>query len=209
MRQKSIIAITGPSGAGKTTLGDKLSERLEICIPRHCTTRNRRSDDREGFYRYLEHEEYDELLQQGKFLISSGDGPKVRKEYGNFYGVLIDDCINGWCESDVIILFVSYKDIDALVELKNKGMDIDIVNLTFSDIEKGVSDRLNNCKERNHTEKDIRSRIRCALGDNDKYGKALALFAKTIVYTDILDAEQTYDKVCEDLKLLRRNKNGS
>lgn len=201
MRNKSIIAIMGPSGAGKTTLGEKLSTRLEISIPRHCTTRSRRADDQEGFYRYLVHEKYNELLQQEKFLISSGDGPKVEKEYGNFYGVLLDDCISAWNKSNVIILFCSYKDIETLVALKNNGIDIDIVNLTFSDIEKGVSDRLVNNKERDHSLSDIRSRINCALADSEKYGRALSLYAKTIVYTDILNAEQTYERVCKDLKL--------
>ena len=64
MIKKSIIAIMGPSGAGKTTLGEKLSTRLEISIPKHCTTRNKRIDDQEGFYRYLEHKEYDKLLRE-------------------------------------------------------------------------------------------------------------------------------------------------
>ena len=81
---KYIIAITGPSGAGKTTLGDLLVARHDIAVPYHCTTRDRRSDDKDGFYRYLSHEEYSELLQQGKFLLSSGDGPVVSKQYGNF-----------------------------------------------------------------------------------------------------------------------------
>lgn len=203
MSNKSIIAIMGPSGAGKTTLGEKLSTRLEISIPRHCTTRSRRNDDQEGFYRYLTHEKYNELLQQRKFLISSGDGPEVKKEYGNFYGVLLDDCINAWNKSNVIILFVSYKDIEALVALRNSGIDIDIVNLTFSDIEKGVLDRLVNNRERNHSSSDIKSRINCALEDSKKYGRALSLYAKTIVYTDILNAEQTYERVCKDLKLTK------
>ena len=206
MINKSIIAITGPSGAGKTTLGEKLATRLEISIPRHCTTRSKREDDQENFYRYLEHETYNELLQQGKFLISSGDGPEVKKEYGNFYGVLIEDCITAWTQSNVIILCVSYKDINTLIELKNKGIDIDIVNLTFNDIEKGVLDRLTSDQSRNHSSRDIKSRINCALADNEKYGKALSLYAKTIVYTDILNAEQTYEKVYEDLKLSRKDK---
>ena len=207
MTKKSIIAIMGPSGAGKTTLGQNLSERLEISIPRHCTTRSRRDDDQEGFYRFLNHEQYDKLLKQGKFLISSGDGPEVKKEYGNFYGVLLEDCISAWNTSNVIILFVSYKDIDALVELKNNGIEIDIVNLTFSNIEKGISDRLINNTERNHTSNDIKRRINCALEDTEKYGKALSLYAKTTVYTDILNIEQTYDRVCNDLKLSKEKKN--
>lgn len=204
MISKSIIAIMGPSGAGKTTLGEKLSTRQEISIPRHCTTRSIRSDDQDGFYRYLEHEQYNELLQQGKFLISSGDGPEVKREYGNFYGVLAEDCVSAWNKSNIIILFASYKDIESLVSLRKSDIDVDIVNLTFIDIEKGVKDRLLNNSMRNHTESDITSRIKCALYDSEKYSKALNLYAKTIVYTDILNIEQTYEKVCDDLGLLRR-----
>lgn len=201
---KSIIAITGPSGAGKTTLGDKLSFRQEIVIPRHCTTRLRRSDDRDGFYRYLIHDEYRKLLEENKFLISSGDGSVVKKEYGNFYGVLTDDCLDAWEKSNVIILFVSYKDIEALIALKKQHLDVDIVNLTFNDIEKGIASRLTNNSKRNHTQNDIKNRIQCALSDTEKYGKALTLYAKTIVYTDILGIEQTYNKVCTDLGFKRR-----
>lgn len=201
---KNIIAIMGPSGAGKTTLGDILSSRQEIAIPRHCTTRSQRGDDRNDFYRYLTHDEYRELLEEEQFLISSGDGPVVRKEYGNFYGVLINDCLNAWQKSNVIILFVSYKDIESLIALKEKQIDVDIVNLTFVDIEKGVASRLINSPTREHSQKEINNRIQCALSDTEKYSKALTLYAKTIVYTDILDIEQTYNKVCTDLGFKRR-----
>lgn len=203
LNEKSIIAIMGPSGAGKTTLGDRLFLRNEITIPRHCTTRLRRNDDRENFYRYLQHEEYKDLLEKGKFMISSGDGPTVSKEYGNFYGVLKEDCINAWLLTNVIVLFVSYKDIETLLSLKRNGIDVDIVNLTFTDIEQGMKERLGNDQIRNHTPQDINNRINIALSDNEKYGKALKMYAKTIVYTDILDIEQTYQKVCNDLGLRR------
>ena len=89
-----FAAIDGRCGAGKTTLGEKLSTRLEISIPRHCTTRSRRTDDQEGFYRYLTHEKYNELLQQRKFLISSGDGPEVKKEYEDKSSIVQEQIIS-------------------------------------------------------------------------------------------------------------------
>ncbi len=86
--EKGIIAITGPSGAGQTTLGDKLILHHDIAIPRHCTTREKRMDDKDGFYRYLSHDIYRSMFDNGEFLISSGDGKIISKEFGNFYGVL-------------------------------------------------------------------------------------------------------------------------
>ncbi len=201
--KKSIIAIMGPSGAGKTTLGERLSTRNEIAIPKHCTTRLPRNDDIEGFYRYLKHSDYKQLYEQRKFLISSGDGSVIEKEYGNFYGVLYNDCIQAWENSDVLVLFTSYKDIERLQDLKRQGMDIDIVNLTFQNLEEGILNRLLNSDVRNHTQKDIEHRVRSAVSDNDKYSEALRMYAKTIVYTDVLDIEETYNKVCGDLDIGR------
>ena len=91
---KRIIAIMGPSGAGKTTLGDLLVSRNGFSVSKHATTRNRRSDDKEGFYKYFSHEEYRILVENNAFFITSGDGPVVSEEYGNFYGVLKQDCLS-------------------------------------------------------------------------------------------------------------------
>ncbi|MBQ7140218.1 MAG: hypothetical protein IJO32_01790 [Bacilli bacterium] len=205
LNNKCIIAITGPSGAGKTTLGDILLTRQEVSMPRHCTTRSKRNDDRKDFYRYLKHEEYRKLLENNEFLISSGDGPIVKEEFGNFYGVLKKDCADAWLKSNVIILFVSYKDVNTLLSLKERGLDVDIINLTFDNIKNGVRNRLENDISRNHTEQDIANRINCALEYEEKYGKALKMYAKTIVYTDILDIEQTYQKVCKVLGFRKKS----
>ena len=201
LNDKHIVAIMGPSGAGKTTLGDLLVLGNQFKVPKHCTTRKHRSDDKIGFYRYLSHEEYDKLFLENNFLISSGDGPEIKKEYGNFYGVLKEDCIEALSESDKIIIYVSYKDIEQIIELKKQGLNIDIVGITFSDIEKGVKERLLSDTNRNHSEEDILRRISIAISDNEKYRKLLEEHSKTIIYTDILGIEETYQKVCIDLNL--------
>lgn len=200
---KKIIAIMGPSGAGKTTLGKNLSSRLKLIIPKHCTTRERRKDDEDGFYRYLTHDIYKQNLDNNKFLISSGDGQIVKKECGNFYGVLKEDCLAAWEKSDSIVLFVSYKDIETLKKIEQNGLEVDIINLTFKNIEKGMKERLIGNKERNQSPIDINNRIQIALDDTNKYQKLLETYAKTIIYTDLLDIEQTYQKACTDLTLLK------
>lgn len=203
MNKKSIIAIMGPSGVGKTTLGNNLVNNLEIEIPRHCTTRGERPDDKEGFYRYLTHEQYKQKFLNNEFLISSGDGPIISKEYGNFYGVLKEDCENAWKLSNQLILFVSYKDIYSLIDLKNE-YSIDIVNLTFNNIKKGVEYRLVQDIARKHTQDEIDKRINCAIEDYKKFGDLVNQYASCNVCTDEFNINETFDKVCSDLKLIKR-----
>lgn len=197
--KKSIIAITGPSGAGKTTLGNNLSIRNHLIIPRHCTTRDKRSDDIEGFYRYLPHEKYNELFINNSFLISSGDSEVVLRENGNFYGVLLEDCLNAFEKGDKIVLYVSYKDILALQRIK-RSYPVTILNLTFHNIESGVRERLESDISRNHKLEDIEKRIQCALKYQVDYGSQLDEYANTI-YTDVNGIEETYQEACKILKL--------
>lgn len=203
MEKKSIIAIMGPSGVGKTTLGNNLATKLHFAIPRHCTTREHRADDAEGFYRYLSHEEYNAKFFNQEFLISSGDGTVISKENGNFYGVLRLDCETAWELSDKIILFVSYKDIYQIIDLKNV-YSIDVVNLTFSNIKEGVKWRLVNDHQRKHTTDDINRRVQCALQDNANFVDIVNLYASSVVCTDHFGIDATYNKVCQDLKLVKR-----
>lgn len=199
LKGKRIIAIMGPSGAGKTTLGKKLVTRYNIAIPKHCTTRIKRDDD-EDLYRYLNHNEYKELFENNQFLISSGDGTTIKKKYGNFYGILTEDCMKAWEQNDIIILFLSYKDIISLVTLMEDQIQIDIINLTFSNIKKGIELRLKNNLLRNHSVEDISNRIKSALKDKKKYNNELKLYANITIYTDKLNIEQTYCEVCKYLK---------
>ena len=79
-----LIAITGPSLAGKTTLTDSLKKQDNIIVPRHITTREQRVDDEPGFYRYVSVDDFQWLREQDAMLFSSGAGNRL-------YGVLIED----------------------------------------------------------------------------------------------------------------------
>ena len=43
MEDKDIITIMGPSGAGKTTIGNMIVKIYDYGVPRHCTTRKQRA----------------------------------------------------------------------------------------------------------------------------------------------------------------------
>ncbi len=197
---KEIIAIMGPSGSGKTTLGYNLSTKKGIIIPRHVTTRSRRPDDRDDFYRYYSHDEYRNRFEKGEFIISSGDNPVIDPKYGNYYGVLYRDCNNAWEISPIILLFVSYKDIQRLNDLRS-DYDVRMINVSFQSLVDGMKSRLLNNPHRNHTVEEVERRIRIAQEDYDKYHDLLEKYADGTIYTDIRTKKETYQEACKILQL--------
>lgn len=191
---KIIIAITGPSGVGKSTLGDNLKERELFVIPQHTTTRNHRNDDAPDFYRYLTHDEFRNEVYLNNFLYWSGDHDKiVDKKYGNYYGMLKND-YNIVSEESRIAIFISYKDIDSIFYLKKMGYNIEVVNLLYSDIEANMIKRLSDTN-RNHTAEDINRRIECAISYEQQFRQKLDSYDVLKIYTDLCDAEETYQIV--------------
>ena len=53
MNKKTMIAITGPTMSGKTTLTSFLNLKYNIPSVVHTTTREKGIDDLNGFYRYI------------------------------------------------------------------------------------------------------------------------------------------------------------
>lgn len=185
---KRIIAVSGPSGAGKTTLTNHLISHYDIKVPTHTTTREKRIDDQEGFYRYLSIKEFEKYKEEDQFLISSG--AKNRS-----YGVLKQDCIKAFEDTDTIILNVSYKDI---VHLMNLPFDVSLIVLTFQDITNGVISRITS-QNRNFSIKEIEARVKAALIDHKNYFALVKQKAKTIIYTDTTDQESTLQQVEQSL----------
>lgn len=195
---KRIIAITGPSGVGKTTLGNNLNNTLGIIYPQHCTTRDKRADDIDGFYKYLSHDEYNEFHKNGMFLISSGDHQIIKKGNGNFYGVLKDDCDRLFETEEDIILFVSYRDILNLIAIRDelKLYDVKIINLKYYDI--GVMNA--RLVDRNTNNKmQIEKRIECAILLEKEYGDITRKYTD-IIYTDKFSEKETLETAIQLIK---------
>lgn len=192
-----IIAITGPSGAGKTTLGDLLIYRNGFVTPKHSTTRKQRNDDKKGFYRYLTHNNFKLYAINNKFLFWSGDNKDINPKYGNYYGILKKD-YEDVKDNKKIIMFVSYKDIDYINYLKTNGYNIEIVNLLYNNIEENMPKRLTS-EGRNHTQEEIDKRIRCAIDYEKRFGKILNSYDILKIQSDVLGIEETYDIVVKRL----------
>lgn len=204
MEEKNIITIMGPSGAGKTTIGNMIVETYDYGVPRHCTTRKQRADDLQGFYRYLAHPEFKEYADAGKYLLWSGDAKIISKENGTFYGVLLEDFEEKLLEKKKIILYVSYKDLETIINLREKlgklGISIKILNLTYSDFS-NMSDRLMSDSLRKHTPEDLTRRINSAYSDELLFGKDVEKNADVRLYTDTISVQETFDIVSKKLIL--------
>jgi guanylate kinase len=85
MQQGNIFVISAPSGAGKSSLVKALCEKdnkIQVSISH--TTRKMRPGDIHGVhYFFVNHNEFEEILTQNKFL-------EHAKVYDNFYGTHID-----------------------------------------------------------------------------------------------------------------------
>ncbi|MGM9879612.1 MAG: hypothetical protein ACI31R_06300 [Bacilli bacterium] len=189
--KKKVIAITGPSGVGKSTLGDLLIERQQFVCPVHTTTRTPRLDDRLYFYNYLSHSEFNNHVKNDAFLFWSGDNDIVAKENGNFYGVLHKD-YKQVEKYDKIIMFISYKDIFNIINLNKKGYEIDIINLIYDDINKSMFNRLLS-PERNHSIEDINSRILSAKKYEEQFSETISSMGILKIPTDMYSIEETYN----------------
>lgn len=188
-----IIALTGPSGAGKTTLSDRLVLEDNFYVPTHTTTRKRRSDDSDNLYRYFSHESFRNEVLLNNFLFWSGDSDIIDKRYGNYYGLLKKDFYDASFHNR-LIFYISYKDIETILSLKNAGLNIEIVNLLYRNLRESMVMRLIG-NERNHTPEEIKNRIVCAEDYEMKFRKILDSHDVLKIYTDVYNEEETYNIV--------------
>jgi len=75
-----IFVMSGASGTGKTTLSRQLEKELGLFFSVSATTRPPRAGEEQGRdYRFLSREEFDKMVQEGRFL-------EWASVHGQFYG---------------------------------------------------------------------------------------------------------------------------
>jgi len=85
--KKTLIVISAPSGAGKTTITKRIlaSHPQELMFSVSATTRQMRPGERDGVdYYFLTREKFEELLANDGFIESE-------EIFGNYYGTPIDE----------------------------------------------------------------------------------------------------------------------
>ena len=140
-----IYIITGPSGVGKNTIINELSNHLDFYFSVSHTTRPRRENEVNGKdYYFITEEEFENLIKNDQMI--------EYEQYGDFYyGTSKEELSNN---SSIIILDLEVNGATKLLEENNnfKGIFIDIDDYEL----------INRLKNRGHDAAFIKNRMKLA-----------------------------------------------
>ena len=113
-----MIILSSPSGAGKTTLVKKLSEKdnFEISIS-HTTRQPRPNEDRDVDYFFVKESEFKRLIQNEEFL-------EYAKVFSNFYGTTRTPVIDKLNKGKNVLFDIDWQGAD---QIKNKKLDYKLI----------------------------------------------------------------------------------
>ena len=113
-----MIILSSPSGAGKTTLVKKLSEKdnFEISIS-HTTREPRSSEIQNEDYFFVTETEFKRLISNEEFL-------EYAKVFNNFYGTTRTPVINNLNKGKNVLFDIDWQGAD---QIKNKKLDYKLI----------------------------------------------------------------------------------
>ena len=121
MQQKksgTMIILSSPSGAGKTTLVKLLSKKNNFFISTSHTTREPRPNELNGKdYFFVKHDEFKRLIQNDEFL-------EYAKVFNNYYGTSRTPVIQNLENNKNVIFDIDWQGAD---QIKNKGLNYKLI----------------------------------------------------------------------------------
>ena len=113
-----MIILSSPSGAGKTTLVKKLSEKdnYEISIS-HTTRHPRPNENQNEDYFFVDEDEFKRLIQNEEFL-------EYAKVFNNFYGTTRTPVIDRLNRGKNVLFDIDWQGAD---QIKNKKLDYKLI----------------------------------------------------------------------------------
>ena len=113
-----MIILSSPSGAGKTTLVKKLSEKdkFEISIS-HTTREPRPNENQNEDYFFVDEQEFNRLIKNQEFL-------EYAKVFNNFYGTTRTPVIDKLNKGKNVLFDIDWQGAD---QIKNKKLDYKLI----------------------------------------------------------------------------------
>ena len=135
-KRGTIIILSSPSGAGKTTLVKLLSEKKDFFVSVSHTTRTPRLNEKEGIdYFFIDKEGFRKLIEENEFL-------EFAKVFGNYYGTSKKNIIKKLNEGQNVIFDIDWQGTEQIIK---KELDFNVVTIFILPPSKKVlKERLSN-----------------------------------------------------------------
>ena len=134
---KNLIAISGPSGTGKTTLCRELQrKKQEINFSVSCTTRHQRYTEEEGVdYHFISIKEFEEKITKSEFV-------EYEKVHGDYYGTMKKPVKDAIMRNKFLLLEVDVKGAKSIRSLYPENtVTIFILPPNLDDLRKRLKSR--------------------------------------------------------------------
>jgi len=175
-----LMAVAAPSGAGKTTLCVRMTERFEkLRYAISCTTRKPREGEVDGeHYHFVDTARFNEMISQGAFL-------EWAEVHGNFYGTPKAEVEAMRDKGIDVLLDLDVQGVESLRSLDTDGVFCLILPPSFAELRQRLESRGKDAAE------EIERRMTIAV----KEVGHVDLFDYVIVNDDLEQATQTLESV--------------
>jgi len=111
---RNLVVVSGPSGAGKTTVCRKVAKRLGVLVSVSATTRPRRPGEADGTdYLFIGEEEFRRRIDQGRFV-------EWAEVFGQLYGTPLEELVRAEEAGNVLLLEI---DVQGGTQIKKRFPD--------------------------------------------------------------------------------------